>query len=83
MDWLNRFFLLGSTPPDQLLPTSHDPWLVGLSVLVAVVTSYVALSLSDRAREAPARSTALTIARTNQIDTCTGTLHRWGSRYLS
>jgi PAS domain S-box-containing protein len=59
MDWLNRIFLLNSTPPDQVLSTSHDPGLVVLSVLVAVVTSYVALSLSDRAREAPARSLRL------------------------
>jgi len=50
-----RFFLLDPPPPDQLLTGSHDPWLVGLSVLVAVITSYVALALSDRAREAHRR----------------------------
>jgi PAS domain S-box-containing protein len=53
MDLIARFFLLQNTPPNQLLGSAHDPWLVALSMLVAVITSYVALSLSDRAREAP------------------------------
>jgi PAS domain S-box-containing protein len=52
MELLSRFLLIADVPPNQLLGSAHDPWLVGLSVLVAVVTSYFALSLSDRAREA-------------------------------
>ncbi|PXW95458.1 multi-sensor hybrid histidine kinase [Sphaerotilus hippei] len=55
MDLLASFFLLDRSSPDLLLDSTHDPWLVGLSVLMAVITSYVALSLSDRARETPNR----------------------------
>ena len=59
MDLLSRFFLF-DTPTDALLLDSrHDPGLVALSVLVAVITSYIALSLAERVREAPTRQLRL------------------------
>ncbi|MEK8047763.1 MHYT domain-containing protein [Ideonella margarita] len=50
MDLIARFFLLDEVPETLLLPGSHDPLLVGLSVLVAFLTSFMALSLVDKAR---------------------------------
>ncbi|GKS92680.1 MHYT domain-containing protein [Acidovorax sp. SUPP2539] len=46
---LERFFLLGESPAD-LLVAQHDPWLVLLSVAVAVATSTLALHLAGQAR---------------------------------
>ncbi|GKT19651.1 hypothetical protein AVHY2522_23255 [Acidovorax sp. SUPP2522] len=46
---LERFFLLGESPAD-LLVAQHDPWLLLLSVAVAVATSTLALHLAGQAR---------------------------------
>lgn len=43
---LHHFFLLRNGEPTLLLLGSYDPWLVALSVVVAVVTSMMALQLA-------------------------------------
>lgn len=40
---MQNFFTSGSDHPALILPMTHDPVLVALSLLVAVVTSLVAL----------------------------------------
>ena len=50
---LERFFLLDPHPP-TLLTGSHDPWLVLLSIGVAVLTSALALHLTGYATNAHA-----------------------------
>ena len=53
---LDRFFLVGDTPAVSLVPGSHDPAMVALSVLVAALTSYMALQLAVKARQSPTRA---------------------------
>ncbi|MDD0839739.1 PAS domain S-box protein [Curvibacter sp. HBC61] len=48
-DLLASFFLV-ATPETPLLQGQHDPWLVGLSVVVAMLTSAMALQLAGVAR---------------------------------
>ncbi len=50
---LDRFFLIDSAGSGTLLPGEHDTSLVALSVLVAVLTSYMALQLAVKARQSP------------------------------
>jgi len=51
MQGLSSFFLI-SASPEQLLIGEYRPWLVALSVLVAVLTSAMALQLAGVARRA-------------------------------
>ncbi|MFG6466259.1 PAS domain S-box protein [Roseateles sp. BYS87W] len=48
---LDRFFLIEGAAPPSLVPGTHDPALVGLSVLTAVLSAYIALQLAVKARE--------------------------------
>ena len=48
---LNRYFIF-DTMPDPLLWTEHDPWLVALSLLVAMGGASVAMHLADLAGKA-------------------------------
>ncbi len=56
---LDRFFLLGDTSAVSLVPGTHDPAMVTLSVLVAALTAYMALQLAVKARQSPTRGLRL------------------------
>ncbi|MGQ0600982.1 MAG: MHYT domain-containing protein [Anaerolineales bacterium] len=46
LDFLND--LIHSQHPDIILPHEHDPLLVGLSIIIAILASYAALELAGR-----------------------------------
>ncbi|WP_326539641.1 PAS domain S-box protein [Pseudorhodoferax sp.] len=50
-DW-TQWFLLEDIPPAQQIAGSYDPWLVALSVLVALAASWAAMQLAVGARRA-------------------------------
>ena len=47
---LNDWFLFNDLSPSLLVSGTHDPWLVVLSVVVAIAASCVALQLAGLAR---------------------------------
>jgi two-component system sensor histidine kinase/response regulator len=53
LDLLGRYFLTGDDGGVGLVPGLYDTPLVVLSVLVAVLTSYMALQLAVKARQSP------------------------------
>ena len=53
---LNRWFLTAGVPPSLQVEGFYNPWLVALSVLVAVAASWAALQLAGQAREARGRT---------------------------
>ena len=48
----SRWFLLEDIPPAQQVAGGYDPWLVALSVCVAVMASWAAMQLATGARHA-------------------------------
>jgi two-component system sensor histidine kinase/response regulator len=50
---LGRWFLLQDVAPSQFVAGAYDPWLVVLSLAVAIAASCVALQLAGEARRAP------------------------------
>ncbi|RYI99004.1 MAG: hypothetical protein EON47_18025, partial [Acetobacteraceae bacterium] len=42
-------------PSTPYLPTSHDPWIVAASLLIATLAAFVALDLAQRVRRADDR----------------------------
>ena len=48
-------FFLSDAPPYPLLWAQHDPWLVALSVAMAVLASVLALQMAGLARSADTR----------------------------
>ena len=48
-------FFLSDAPPYPLLWAQHDPWLVALSVGMAVLASVLALQMAGLARSADTR----------------------------
>ncbi|AWI55517.1 hypothetical protein DEH84_18200 (plasmid) [Aquabacterium olei] len=61
MDFAHTFFVR-DVDPVLLLPGSHDLWLVGLSVLVAIFSSTMALQAAAQARATDSRSARLLLA---------------------
>ncbi|MBS8240489.1 response regulator [Marinobacter lipolyticus] len=50
MSLLSAFFIVSDTSPSQRVSGEYDPWLVALSLLIAVGASYMALTLASTAR---------------------------------
>ena len=76
---LDRFFLLGEVAPSQLLTGTYDPWLVALSVLVATLTSYMALALARRARLATSPALSLAALGAGSVSLGTGV---WAMHFI-
>ncbi|WP_430460645.1 MHYT domain-containing protein [Thalassolituus sp. LLYu03] len=55
---LSDYFLLDDAAPATLLIGQYDPWLVALSLFIAVAASFMALTMAAAARNSPSRGMA-------------------------